>query len=191
LSSVQFQQLKPFRRRLFNGLAALSLVLFVAMTALWARSYFAVEAVFRTHWDAPAQRLSNVDIGWSDGEVTAYYGRLAPPAQGFFPPPNIGWQHSTTHSISAGDAWWHIKHQPRTAFRGANGTLGWNENWNIAFRISPVAALAALLPGCWLLTKTRRKHSQPTGLCPDCGYDLRATPDRCPECGTVPPKSKA
>jgi len=49
--------------------------------------------------------------------------------------------------------------------------------------VSVLDSLAAALVGTWLWLRFRRKRR--AGHCSKCGYDLCATPDRCPECGTV------
>jgi hypothetical protein len=48
-----------------------------------------------------------------------------------------------------------------------------------------VVSLAAMPPGLQLRRHRRVRKRMCAGRCPHYGYDLRATPGRCPECGNV------
>jgi hypothetical protein len=56
----------------------------------------------------------------------------------------------------------------------------------LAFPYWAPAALLAVLPSFWVIDLVRRRRRGAAGLCVACGYDLRATAGRCPECGASP-----
>jgi hypothetical protein len=67
-------------------------------------------------------------------------------------------------------------------FDGAPARAVWIPYWSLLL-------LTLFPPTLWAwmaVRRVRRNRRAPRGLCPICGYDLRASPNRCPECGTIP-----
>jgi hypothetical protein len=64
----------------------------------------------------------------------------------------------------------------------------WMPYWALMLVTAP---LAAALP-IKFARRMRRRHRHRKGLCLRCGYDLRASTDRCPECGAaIPARTRA
>jgi hypothetical protein len=170
------------KRRLLNLLTALSLLLCGAVGALWVRSHFAED---QGAWTTSAtRRLGFVS---SLGRVKVWHGTILRPGAASYGPAG-GWFSSDRASRELqpdvpGDAitgwnplglgaWSRVHGQQRYYSRG------------ILIPYWLLLAMFALPPAWWLWRRpVRRARRARSGLCPSCGYDLRATPDRCPECG--------
>jgi hypothetical protein len=96
--------------------------------------------------------------------------------------------------------WRNIRHLPELAsvrwreFGYRSGKEG--ETWSFHVTVPHWLAvgLSGLMPTIYLpraIRSIRGQRRQRAGRCVACGYDLRATPERCPECGTVSSKKAA
>jgi len=68
---------------------------------------------------------------------------------------------------------------------GESSAQRWSSAVTTGYAIAPIYAFALPIALIAALIVRRRRFSVKAGLCPNCGYDLRSTPDRCPECGVV------
>lgn len=124
---------------------------------LWGRG-----AVHLRHWSAPVPTTQATD---------PYVQQASPNASG-----TTGRGGSAPAELYAYSSGYYFVRGKAYAFKG------------IAFHYHVL--WWATVPAPLLALMARRRHLKrlraASERCVACGYDLRATPDRCPECGTVP-----
>ena len=87
------------------------------------------------------------------------------------------------YSPEAGGFEWQRHVLGVTIYRGQSDKLN---GWWISIQYSTLllaSILVVLLVGWCHWRRGLPECRSQAGLCPACGYDIRTTPDRCPECG--------
>jgi hypothetical protein len=182
--------MKRFRRWMFNGAAALSSLLFAVSISLWVRSFHFAEGVDRFWLGPSGSGVEATRRGFVNtrGSMQIFW------TSGYFPP-RTGWDGFIA-SLSPERPYlkyvrFNSYSNPQTTlgfaflestFGEANGLHGAKKTVMVPFYAVTLAFL--VIPILWAIRRWRwRKKSD--GFCDRCGYDLRATPERCPECGTL------
>ncbi len=179
------RRLPIFRRRLFTALSVLSLLLCVATLLLWIHSHWWQHAIMYARAGEGSYRVSA--IAMVPGEVDLVTGTY----MGEFRSPKPGWSYSETDSR-------HSSLRDFGTFIPGERASGWLLGFGFYYADSDavtfhaiaiphwfLALLFAIPPALHLRAIIRSRRLRRAGHCPRCGYDLRATPERCPECGEL------
>ena len=170
------------KRRLLNFVTTLSLVLCAAACVLWVRSYFVGEQI---GWQRSVPQAGEVRATF----VVSAAGGLSIKFYSVAVADGSAQSAGVKSSAEREPVIRWVTHSPR--YPWASGP----RPWSLGFQSSSRAAVvpywflvftAAVLPALRLALAVRHgRRRRRIGLCPTCGYDLRATPGRCPECGTA------
>jgi len=188
------------RRRLVQILCCLCVCVAIAVAAIWIHSLFAHACLALVRVDRqgthPFARMRNLE--WYAGKLCIYSvdaTLLNPQAYEIYVgKEGRGWcadfssgprDDPDTEAYFAGFGPSILGGQFYRTFRNHPDMTGpqvivWIPCWWILLVTLP-------LPGLLLFRRIRACRRLRGGLCPACGYDLQATPERCPECGAMPP----
>lgn len=174
------------KRRVFTLAAGVSLVLCLATAALWVRSYMRLDSVV-------LRRSTITDSIWSlRGSIALSRTEHRSGGRSSHGKPEVEYHAVPAEGFVGPNAWASSFAGARTiryAFLGfgflrASDPLTQSNRW-LWFPHWFAALLCAIIPALYLHAVLRTRRVVRLNLCPTCGYDLRATPDRCPECGNV------
>jgi hypothetical protein len=185
----------------FEVATVLSLLLFVVTVALWVRSYRVSDSIYRSRWwiDGSEHHESAWWLMAGRGRVGIGHRRqrIGQPFPTYYPS-NVNWQAESSWKQArpaevAGTPFKPDGLLQHLGFRYGdfpsspaspspdNYYREWNApSWSLLLLTAP-------LPIVRLGAAIRRRRARAHGLCPTCGYDLRASPERCPECGAISP----
>jgi hypothetical protein len=205
VASGEGEALKRIGRYILNTLTLLSLVLCVMTLAAWLRSFWCRDELMN------ARRLSELSIVSDSGGIAWVRREYSPrfpagAAEGLEYRPIYGWMTSLGGVPHGHFSRFDANVVDRPTRPGVRGTerhwrfigAGWAQFRDVGSPIVYPASVSAIVLPYWVLflitglplmprvLSWRRAGSwELAGRCTKCGYDLRATPERCPECGAV------
>jgi len=196
--------MKRMRRIIFNAATVLSLLLCVLTVVIWMRSY-------RHGWGAcyasQGRHKYALDIAYgqivaSDTDLTATVERRpAAFSAGWYKLDGDEFDEAMWRMVTFPDdeqrfsGWGFAADSGRRVYCFASSVDAFATGGSVPLRVLAlplwfVAVLLAITPLVKLRSLMQLFRRKRNGLCLVCGYDLRATTWRCPECGTVPTGAK-